>query len=76
LPDGGEIKINMKKLSVSLAGHQTSISLEPEFIDALAKIAAARKRPIAALISEIDATRQPGDNLSSAVRVWILQNKI
>lgn len=64
----------MKKLSVSLSGHQTSISLEAEFIDALQKIATRQKRPIAAIISEIDANRTARTNLSSAVRVWVLQN--
>lgn len=62
----------MKKISVSLSGHQTSISLEPEFIDALNKIAAARGVSIAAIIGDIDAARGTR-NLSSAVRVWILR---
>lgn len=64
----------MKKISVSLSGHQTSISLEDEFIDELNKIAARQKRPVAAIISEIDANRTARTNLSSAVRVWILRN--
>lgn len=62
----------MKKISVSLTGHQTSISLEDEFITALREIAKARKTSVAALIAEIDDTRKLGDNLSSAIRVWIL----
>lgn len=62
----------MKKISVSLTGHQTSISLEDEFINALREIAKARKMSVAALIAEIDDTRKLGDNLSSAIRVWIL----
>ncbi|MDE5615959.1 MAG: ribbon-helix-helix domain-containing protein [Alphaproteobacteria bacterium] len=64
----------MKKLSVSLSGHQTSISMEPEFIDALRKIAQAHRRSVAAIIGEIDAGRGER-NLSSAIRVWILQHK-
>ncbi len=61
----------MKKISVSLSGHQTSISLEPEFIDALRRIATAQNRAKASIIGDIDAAR--GDrNLSSAIRVWIL----
>lgn len=67
----GNIK-RMKKISVSLSGHQTSITLEPEFIDALKNIAAARNTSIASIICEIDNTRTPGTNLSSAIRVWIL----
>ncbi len=62
----------MKKISVSLSGHQTSVSLEDEFIVALHEIATRRRVPIATMIAEIDATRRLGDNLSSAIRVWIL----
>lgn len=66
-------KFNMKKISVSLSGHQTSISLESEFIAALTKIARSRKKPLASIISEIDATRGPNENLSSAIRVYVLK---
>ena len=68
----------MHKISVSLSGHQTSISLEPEFLELLHKIATAKGLSVAGLISEIDANRKIGTNLSSAIRVWILnyiQNK-
>lgn len=63
----------MKKISVSLSGHQTSISLEDEFIIALREIAIQRGKSVAALIAEIDANRKLNDNLSSAIRVWILK---
>ena len=66
----------MKKISVSLSGHQTSITLESEFIDALQKLAIRQNRPIAAIINDIDSTRPRDRNLSSAVRVWILQQII
>lgn len=62
----------MKKLSVSLSGHQTSLSLEPEFIVALHEIAHAQNKSIASIIEHIDDTRAPNTNLSSAIRVWIL----
>lgn len=65
----------MKKLSVSLSGHQTSVSIEPEFIAALREIARTHGRAVAAIIGDIDSTRGTR-NLSSAIRVWILQNKI
>lgn len=65
----------MKKLSVSLSGHQTSVSIEPEFIAALREIAQTRGRAVAAIIGDIDSARGTR-NLSSAIRVWILQNKI
>lgn len=64
----------MKKLSVSLSGHQTSISLEPEFILELQRIAKNQKTSVAAIISNIDKTRSANSNLSSAIRVWILNN--
>ena len=63
----------MTKLSVSLSGHHTSISLEPEFIDALHKIAQRENKSITSIIENIDAKRKPDTNLSSAIRVWILQ---
>ncbi len=62
----------MKKISVSLSGHQTSISLESEFISALRKIAQEDKKSMAEIIIEIDENRLSGVNLSSAIRVWIL----
>lgn len=62
----------MKKISVSLSGHQTSITLEPEFINALHILATHAGKPIAQIINEIDTTRTPDTNLSSAIRVWIL----
>lgn len=63
----------MKKISVSLSGHQTSISLEPEFISALQEIANARQTSVAKIIGEIDSARGMNINLSSAIRVWILK---
>jgi len=63
----------MRKISVSLSGHQTSISIEPEFFDVLKEIAMKRKTSIAAIIQQIDATCQPGSNLSSELRIWILK---
>lgn len=63
----------MKKISVSLSGHQTSLSLEHEFITALHDIAKAIHKPVAKIIDEIDESRTIDTNLSSAVRIWILQ---
>lgn len=62
----------MKKLSVSLSGHRTSISLESEFITALHDIARWQNKSIASIIEHIDDNRTPDTNLSSAIRVWIL----
>lgn len=66
----------MKKISVSLSGHQTSISLEPEFIDALHRLADARGVSVASIIADIDDARTPDTNLSSAVRIWILRQYV
>lgn len=63
----------MKKISVSLSGHQTSITLEPEFISVLNQIATKRGLSVASIINNIDSMRAPDTNLSSAIRVWILQ---
>jgi len=62
----------MKKISVSLSGHQTSVSLEQEFIAVLKKIATERKVSVAKLIADIDEHRSVKINLSSAIRIWIL----
>ena len=59
------------KGSVTIAGHRTSLSLEPVFWAALRSEAVAQARPLNALITEIDEARTT--NLSSAVRVWLLE---
>ena len=63
----------MHKISVSLSGHQTSISLEPEFFDVLQKIAKQRNVSVTTIIKEIDEQRLPETNLSSEIRIWILK---
>ena len=59
------------KRSLTIAGHRTSLSLEQEFWDELKKIAGQERKTLATLVSEIDAARGER-NLSSAIRVWIL----
>lgn len=63
----------MQKISISLSGHQTSISLEQEFLDILKKIANQRNTSVAAIIKQIDDERKPDSNLSSEIRIWILK---
>lgn len=58
------------KRSVLIAGHPTSVTLEPEFWDALKALALAEGTTINALVERIDAARS--GNLSSAIRVWVL----
>lgn len=60
------------KRSVRIAGHATSVSLEPAFWDALQRIAQGRRMSIGALIAVIDLER--GGNLSSAVRLFVLDS--
>jgi predicted DNA-binding ribbon-helix-helix protein len=63
-----------RKRSVLIAGHQTSISLEPMFWRALEAAARERGVPINALVAEIDAARlevERPPNLTSAIRQWL-----
>lgn len=63
----------VRKRSISIRGHRTSFSLEQPFLDELAAIAAERGMPVATLVAEIDAKRPRDMNLSSALRVHVLQ---
>jgi len=60
---------------VVIAGHATSVSLEPEFWEVLQRGAAQDGLSVAAFIRQIDATLQPSEhrNLSSTIRVYILK---
>jgi len=62
--------ITAVKRSVRIAGHATSVSLEPAFWDAVQELASYRQISVAALLAAIDAER--GGNLASAVRVFVL----
>ena len=62
------------KRSVLIAGHPTSISLEPIFWQALEIAARDRATPVNALVAEIDAARlnvPSPPNLTSALRQWL-----
>jgi predicted DNA-binding ribbon-helix-helix protein len=66
------------KRSVMIAGHATSISLEPVFWDALKAAAIEEGLPLSALVARIDAARvEQGDppNLGSAIRVWLFEKR-
>jgi predicted DNA-binding ribbon-helix-helix protein len=71
-PEIGET--TLRKRSVLIAGHRTSISLEAAFWDALRAVARRRGSSVNRLVAAIDAARQPGrsGNLSSALRVFVL----
>ncbi|HEX9806602.1 MAG TPA: ribbon-helix-helix domain-containing protein [Alteraurantiacibacter sp.] len=62
------------KRSVEIAGHKTSISLEPVFWEMLREAAALQGVPVNALVARIDAERLQADvppGLASAIRVWL-----
>ncbi|MDR2685883.1 MAG: ribbon-helix-helix domain-containing protein [Rickettsiales bacterium] len=65
----------MKKISISIKGHRTSLSLEPEFMDELQRAADLKKVPLAKIICDIDEGRG-AVNLSSAVRVFLLRQAL
>lgn len=69
----------LKKRSMRIAGHRTSLALEPEFWAGLERIARARSQTLPVLIAAIDERRAretPEASLASAVRVFVLENRI
>ena len=59
---------------MTIAGHETSVALEPVFWGALERAAAESGQPLNALIARIDAERleaEPPPNLASAIRQWL-----
>jgi predicted DNA-binding ribbon-helix-helix protein len=65
------MKSAILKRSIVLRGHKTSVSLEDEFWLALKEIASEKRITATELISQVDASRNPG-NLSSSLRVMVL----
>ena len=66
------------KRSMMIAGHATSISLEPVFWEALRAAAEDEALPLNALVARIDAERIQADrppNLASAIRVWLFARR-
>ena len=65
------------KRSVEIAGHKTSISLEPLFWDLLRAAAEAEGLPVNALIAQIDVERMQAEEppgLAGALRLWLVSN--
>lgn len=63
------------KRSVEIAGHKTSISLEPLFWELLRDAAKAEGVPINALVARIDEERIRAKNpcgLAGAIRIWLV----
>lgn len=63
-----------KKHSLTLRGHRTSVSLEPEFWQAFCEIATEKSMPRNALAAEIDEERAISTGLASAIRVFVLEH--
>ena len=61
----------MKKRSIRVARHNTSLSLEPEFWDELKRLAHTQRLSLNELVTKIDKER--AGNLSSALRLYVLQ---
>ncbi len=69
----------LQKRSMRIAGHRTSLALEQEFWAALERIAQARATSLPQMIASIDeerAKRAPDASLASAVRVFVLANRV
>jgi predicted DNA-binding ribbon-helix-helix protein len=62
----------MRKRSVVISGHRTSVSLETAFWSGLKEIAVQRGLSVNRLVESVDSGR--GSNLSSAIRVFVLQH--
>ena len=77
-PDQAPAYAPPTKRSVLIAGHATSISLEPMFWEALEAAARDRASPVNALVAEIDAERLNAPrppNLTSALRQWLFERQ-
>lgn len=67
------------KRSITIAGHQTSITLEPLFWELLKASAKKRGLPVNALVAQIDVQRLDADEppgLATAVRLWLTHDML
>jgi predicted DNA-binding ribbon-helix-helix protein len=78
-PQSAALYAGPVKRSMTIAGHTTSISLEPLFWQALEEAARTAALPLSALVARIDAERlevaEP-PNLASAIRSWLLARSL
>lgn len=72
-PEHNQSQINLKKRSLTIAGHRTSIALEPQFWAGLEDLASSRGLGLPALIADIDQHRQDA-NLTSTLRLKVLEH--
>jgi len=66
----------VRKRSISIRGHRTSFSLEEPFLAELSRIAAERGIALSALVAEVDADRPRTSNLSSTLRIFVLEQAL
>ena len=66
------MKSTVIKRSIVIEGHKTSISIEDIFWNSLKEIARDRAMTLSKLVASIDTGRVSGSNLSSAIRVYVL----
>ncbi len=71
-PQSNVMKSAVIKRSIVIDGHKTSISMEDAFWTSFKEIAKEDAATLSHLAASIDETRVPGANLSSAIRVYIL----
>lgn len=64
---------SVRKRSVTIRGHRTSFSVEDAFMEELVRIAGRADKSLSVLVAEIDEGRPRGTNLSSAIRLHVLQ---
>ncbi|MBV2143909.1 ribbon-helix-helix domain-containing protein [Falsochrobactrum sp. TDYN1] len=63
----------LRKRSVSIHGHATSYTLEDPFYEIIEEIARDRELSVSALVAEVDGQRDRAINLSSALRLQVLE---
>jgi predicted DNA-binding ribbon-helix-helix protein len=68
------MKSSVVKRSIVVAGHKTSVSLEDAFWRTFKEIAGGRHLTLSELVAAIDSERQHGSNLSSAIRLFVLDS--
>ena len=68
------MKSPVVKRSIVVTGHKTSVSVEEAFWSGMKEISGACSMTLSQLVSEIDANRNQGNNLSSAIRQFVLEH--
>lgn len=66
--------MSLVKRSITISGHRTSITLEQPFWDALKELACSEDVSVSELVRRIDQTKGEDGNLSSAIRVYVLES--